>query len=176
MTSLARCAPVVPFALLALLLLGPRPGVAQEKLKFSFFAPPAHNHYQNVIMPWAEEIKKRTGGKVELTLFALYMNKAKYQALPADVRRVLDETTAPGASAWKRIGEVWDRAEGAGRKLLVDQGHEVITLSKEERRRWQRAARPLDEKFAADLEAKGLPGRALVKEARDLSIRYGEAD
>lgn len=344
MRSLARCVPVVPLALLALLLL-PRPGAAQEKLKFSFFAPPAHNHYQNVILPWAEEIKRRTGGTVELTLFpggalckplqqyecardgiadlawglpgwtpgkfpasgvielpfmfrtaatgsqiladlwdkylrreyddvhvlymhthpaghvhthtkpvhtmddmkglkiraptavigdllqllgasqvgmptgqiyeamrsrvvdgfvipfeavppfrlqevtryhtettmyssafALYMNKAKYQALPADVRKVLDETTAPEAGTWKRIGEVWDRAEGAGRKLLVDQGHQVITLSKEERRRWQQAARPLDEKFAADLEAKGLPGRALVKAARELSVRYGEAE
>jgi hypothetical protein len=71
---------------------------------------------------------------------------------------------------------VWDRAEGAGRKMLVDQGHEVITLSKDERGRWQQAARALDDKFAADLEAKGLPGRALVKDARELSAKYGEAD
>jgi TRAP-type C4-dicarboxylate transport system substrate-binding protein len=108
--------------------------------------------------------------------FALYMNQAKYQALPADVRKALDETTAPGSGAWKRIGEVWDKAEGAGRTMLVDQGHEVITLPKEERRRWQEAARALDDKFAAALEAKGLPGRALVKEARELSAKYGEAE
>jgi TRAP-type C4-dicarboxylate transport system substrate-binding protein len=336
---------VLVLSLPVLLLLAPPPAAAQEKLKFSFFAPPAHNHYQNVILPWAAELKKRTNGKIELTLFpggalckplqqyecardgiadlawglpgwtpgkfpasgvielpfmfrtaatgsqiladlwerhlrkeyddvhvlymhthpaghihthskpvrtvddlkglkiraptavigdllqllgaaqvgmptgqiyesmrsrvidgfvipfeavppfrlqevtkyhtettmyssafALYMNKAKYQALPPDVRKVLDETTAPGAGAWRRIGEVWDRAEGAGRKMLVDQGHEVITLSKDERGRWQQAARALDDKFAADLEAKGLPGRALVKDARELSAKYGEAD
>lgn len=345
MRSIARRLRVLALSLPAVLLLAPLPGAAQEKLKFSFFAPPAHNHYQNVILPWAEDLKKRTGGKVELTLFpggalckplqqyecardgiadlawglpgwtpgkfpasgvielpfmfrtaaigsqiladlwerhlrkeyddvhvlymhthpaghihthskpvrtmddlkglkirtptavigdllqllgatqvgmptgqiyesmrsrvldgfvipfeavppfrlqevtkyhtettmyssafALYMNKAKYQALPADVRKALDETTALGSGAWKRIGEVWDKAEGAGRKMLVDQGHEVITLPKEERRRWQEAARALDDKFAAALEAKGLPGRALVKEARELSAKYGEAE
>jgi TRAP-type C4-dicarboxylate transport system substrate-binding protein len=46
------------------------PAAAQEiKLKLSHFTPPAHNHHANVIVPWADEVKKRTGGKVEITVF-----------------------------------------------------------------------------------------------------------
>ena len=43
---------------------------AQEiKLKLSHFAPTAHNHHANVIVPWVEEVKKRTNGRVEITVF-----------------------------------------------------------------------------------------------------------
>jgi TRAP-type C4-dicarboxylate transport system substrate-binding protein len=43
---------------------------AQEiKLKLSHFAPTAHNHHANVIVPWAEEVKKRTSDRVEITVF-----------------------------------------------------------------------------------------------------------
>ena len=42
---------------------GARSAVAQEiKLKLSHFAPTAHNHHANVIVPWTEEVKKRTNG------------------------------------------------------------------------------------------------------------------
>jgi hypothetical protein len=36
--------------------------------------------------------------------------------------------------------------------------------------------KPLDEKWAADLEKRKLPGRALLRQARELSVKYGEAD
>ena len=43
---------------------------AQEiKLKLSHFTPVAHNHHVNVIVPWVEEVKKRTNGRVEITIF-----------------------------------------------------------------------------------------------------------
>jgi TRAP-type C4-dicarboxylate transport system substrate-binding protein len=44
---------------------------AQEviKLKVSHFVPAAHNHHVAVLSPWVEEVKKRTNGKVELTIF-----------------------------------------------------------------------------------------------------------
>ncbi len=110
------------------------------------------------------------------TTFATFMNKAKYQSLPPDVRKVLDETTAPQSGYWKRIGESWDRYEVVARKAVADRKNEIYTLPKDERRRWREAVRALDEKWAAALEAKGLPGRALVAEVRALSAKYGEAD
>lgn len=50
------------------------------------------------------------------TTFALFMNKAKYESLPPDVRKALDETTSAASGYWKRIGESWDRAEVTGAK------------------------------------------------------------
>jgi TRAP-type C4-dicarboxylate transport system substrate-binding protein len=42
-------------ALVILIAGGARDAAAQEiKLKLSHFAPTAHNHHANVIVPWAE--------------------------------------------------------------------------------------------------------------------------
>jgi TRAP-type C4-dicarboxylate transport system substrate-binding protein len=53
-------------ALSILLLAANMHGVAAQeiKLKLSHFAPTAHNHHANVIVPWVEEVKKRTNGRV----------------------------------------------------------------------------------------------------------------
>jgi TRAP-type transport system periplasmic protein len=107
--------------------------------------------------------------------FAMFMNKARYAALPAEVRQVLDETTSR-QSYWKQIGASWDKAEIVGRQAVLDNKNEIYTLPAEERRRWRQAVQGLDDKWAAELEAKGLPGKALVQEARRLSVQYGEAD
>ena len=110
------------------------------------------------------------------TVFAFFMNKAKYDSLPADVKKVLDETTSPAGGYWRRVGESWDKAEVVGRKATVDRKNEIYTLPKEERKRWRAAVKGIDDKWAADLEAKGLPGKALLKDARALSVKYDEAD
>jgi TRAP-type transport system periplasmic protein len=110
------------------------------------------------------------------TAFALHMNKAKYNALPADVKKVLDETTSPASGYWKKVGESWDKAEVVGRKATVDRKNEIYVLPREERRKWREAVKGLDDKWAADLEKRGLPGKALVKEARELSAKHGEVD
>jgi TRAP-type C4-dicarboxylate transport system substrate-binding protein len=108
--------------------------------------------------------------------FALHVNRKKFAALPPEVRRVLEETTAAAGGYWRRVGEAWDRAETAARRTLAEGKAEIYTVPREERRRWREAARALDDRWAADLDKRGLPGKALLKDARDLSARYGEAE
>ena len=56
--------------LVSVRLAAPDLAAAQEiKLKLSHFAPAAHNHHVNVIVPWVEEVKKRSNGRVEITVF-----------------------------------------------------------------------------------------------------------
>jgi TRAP-type C4-dicarboxylate transport system substrate-binding protein len=110
------------------------------------------------------------------TAFAAFMNRAKYASLPPDVRKVLDETTSVASGYWRQVGASWDRAEVTGRKVVVDQKSEIYVVPAAERQRWREAVKGLDEKWAAALEAKGLPGRALLRDARALSVKYGEAD
>ncbi len=60
----------ITVAIVAVWLAAPGPASAQEvRLKLSHFTPTAHNHHVNVIMPWVEEVKKRTNGRVEITVF-----------------------------------------------------------------------------------------------------------
>jgi TRAP-type C4-dicarboxylate transport system substrate-binding protein len=110
------------------------------------------------------------------TAFATMMNKKKFESLPADVRRVLVETTSRESGYWKRVGESWDRAEAPGRKAIVDRKNEIYVLPAEERRRWREAVRGLDDKWVADAEKRGVPGRELLTAVRNLSAKYGEAD
>jgi TRAP-type transport system periplasmic protein len=110
------------------------------------------------------------------TAFAMFMNKARFDSLPPDVQKVLIETTSAQSGYWRRVGESWDRAEIVGRKAVLDQKGEIYVLPKEERKRWREAVRGLDEKWAADLESKKLPGRALLQDARAISAKYGEAE
>jgi TRAP-type transport system periplasmic protein len=108
------------------------------------------------------------------TAFAMFMNKAKYAALPADVRKVFDDTTSLKAY-WRQVGESWDKTEVTNRKIVAERS-EIYVVPKEERRKWREAARGLDDKWAAGLESRGLPGKAVLKEARALSQKYGETD
>lgn len=45
------------------------PDAAAQEIKLSHFAPTAHNHHANVIVPWVEEVKQRTNGRVQITVF-----------------------------------------------------------------------------------------------------------
>jgi TRAP-type C4-dicarboxylate transport system substrate-binding protein len=56
-------------ALLVALLAGGIYGVGAQEIKLSHFAPTAHNHHANVIVPWVEEVKRRTNGRVGITVF-----------------------------------------------------------------------------------------------------------
>ncbi len=123
-----------------------------------------------------EVTKYHTEVGMYTTAFATFMNKKKYESLPADMRKILDETTSAKAGYWKSVGARWDVAEAPGRKGIVDRKNEIYVVSKDDRKRWRDAVRGLDDKWVADMEKKGLPGKALLKEARDLAAKYGEAD
>lgn len=60
---------IAAVALVAVALGAPAASAQEIKLKLSHFVPPAHNHHQNVLLPWVEEVRKRTGGRVEITIF-----------------------------------------------------------------------------------------------------------
>ncbi len=123
-----------------------------------------------------EVSKYHTEAGMYTTAFAVFMNKARFDSLPPDVKKVLTETTSAQSGYWRKAGESWDKAEIVGRKAVVDQEGEIYALPKEERKRWREAVKVMDEKWAADLESRKLPGKALLQEARALSVKYGEAE
>jgi TRAP-type C4-dicarboxylate transport system substrate-binding protein len=122
-----------------------------------------------------EVAKYHTDVAMYTTAFAMFMNKTAYTSLPPDVRQVLDDTTSVKVY-WRRVGESWDKAEVVGRRVAQERKDDIYTLPKEERRRWREAVKGLDDKWAAELEAKGLPGKSLLQAARELSVKYGATD
>jgi len=60
------------------------------------------------------------------------------------------------------------------RTKAEEMGHPVIRLTPQERELWVKATEPLRQKWIADMEAKGLPGKAVYKEAQRLIKKYSK--
>jgi TRAP-type C4-dicarboxylate transport system substrate-binding protein len=95
--------------------------------------------------------------------FFILMNIQKYNSLPSDIRKAFDEELT---DYWTReSAKLWDRLEQESYEFMKKKpDHEIITLSPEEKKKWQERAMTINDPWASALEAKGLPGKMLVKE------------
>ncbi len=94
----------------------------------------------------------------------IIMNKAKWDALPADVKPIIEKLNAE----WiERDGKGWDDADKEGRDFVLKRGSKIITLSAEENARWAEKVRPLLDEYVKNTKAKGLPGDEVLKFCQD---------
>jgi TRAP-type C4-dicarboxylate transport system substrate-binding protein len=98
------------------------------------------------------------------------MNQAKYDSLPADLKKVIDANA--GAAYSQSMGKVWDNSQAAGRQAAKDRGNTFYTIPPAELDNWVKAAAPLYDDFVADMDKKGLPGKQMLQDARDLLVKY----
>jgi len=99
-------------------------------------------------------------GSAYTTAMFIVMNKAKWNALPADVKKVFEEVSAAYAD---KQGKLWDDIDKEGYAFLKQKGNKIIPLSKEEDARWAKAVQPLLDEYVKGAKAKGLPGDAALK-------------
>jgi TRAP-type C4-dicarboxylate transport system substrate-binding protein len=100
--------------------------------------------------------------------FSLMMNPAKYASLPADLRKLIDDTTGPEAAA--RIGAAFEKADIAG-KTYMQQHAEIVVIKGKELERFQTLVAPVTERFLKELEGKGLPARAVYARFKKLAAQ-----
>ncbi len=103
-------------------------------------------------------------------VFLFAMNKARYESLPADLRQVIDNNS--GVPLAKKIGRVWDQAEGPGRQAAADLGDSFYTIEGEELARWKAATAAVSEAWVAEMSKAGKDGQALIEDARALIAKY----
>ena len=105
------------------------------------------------------------------TIFVMAMNPAKYESLPADLKKVIDNNSGLATSAW--AGEKgWDAAVEPHRKLAVDHGNNFYTLPDAEYQRWIKATENVDDDWVKQVTEKGADGKRLLAEARALIKQY----
>ncbi|MBK9136114.1 MAG: TRAP transporter substrate-binding protein [Betaproteobacteria bacterium] len=102
--------------------------------------------------------------------FIFAMNQAKYDSLPADLKKVIDDNS--GAALSRQVGKIWDESQAPGRKAAADRGNTIITISAAETDRWIAASAPIYDEWVADMDKRGLNGKQLLKDARDLLAKY----
>ena len=94
--------------------------------------------------------------------FALVMNPAKYNSLPADLKALIDKTSGPAAA--EQFGKEWEAAEKHGREEEIKQGVQIHTLSDADIAEIKRKAVPRIEDAIAAVEKAGKPGRKFYEE------------
>jgi TRAP-type C4-dicarboxylate transport system substrate-binding protein len=96
------------------------------------------------------------------TPFYVIMNQQKWDSLPADVKKVFEELTGDWAVEFS--GKTRDREEKEAADTARQKGVEFVTLSAEENAKVQKLVAPVKDAYAAELEAKGLPGKKMLQE------------
>lgn len=101
----------------------------------------------------------------------LAMNKAKYNALPDDLRAILNAATGAEFSTFA-AQVMWDMDPPA-RAIAVSAGNAIVELDEAEVARWKAASVPVIERWVADMNARGIDGTALIDQARALIVEHG---
>jgi TRAP-type C4-dicarboxylate transport system substrate-binding protein len=94
------------------------------------------------------------------------MSRTVYEALPDDLRAVIDANSGMETSQW--AGRIADEGDVPGRQIAVDAGNTILTLDDAETARWKEAAQPVYDRWIEMMNDLGFDGQALVDEARAL--------
>ncbi|MBW1801618.1 MAG: TRAP transporter substrate-binding protein [Deltaproteobacteria bacterium] len=99
-------------------------------------------------------------GSTNASGFFIVMNKDKWNALPGDIQKIIEEVNKEWAD---KTGKLWDDLDKAGRAFTLKLGNKIISLSKEENERWAKAVKPIFDDYLKRMKEKGLPGEEALK-------------
>ena len=100
------------------------------------------------------------------TVFVVAMNKAKYDGLPADLKKVLDANSGREFSA--SMGRIQEGDDAPGRAKVKESGVAINVIPAAELDKWKKATDSLDDEWAANITKLGHDGPKLLQAARDL--------
>jgi TRAP-type C4-dicarboxylate transport system substrate-binding protein len=99
------------------------------------------------------------------TTMYVVMNKDSWKELPEDIKAIFREVNAQ----WiEKQGQAWDTADDEAKELLREMGKPTLSLNAEQEEAFVKAVNPMLEEWAAALEGRGLPGKAVLAELRSL--------
>ena len=113
------------------------------------------------------------GGALYTTTFVMAMNKAKYNSLPPDLKKVIDANSGLETSGW--LGKTQQAGDTAGRKAATDRGNNVFTLNAADAQEFRRKSRALEIEWVEDMNKRGFEGRKLLDGAKALIEKHGKA-
>jgi TRAP-type C4-dicarboxylate transport system substrate-binding protein len=130
------------------------------------------------IFPWeaissfklADVLKHHASVSLYVAPLFTLMNQKKYDSLPADLRKIIDEHS--GAWGAEFTGKVWDQNELVGIEAIKKAGGTIYQVPAEERARWAAKLKPMEDDWVKSVEAKGLPGRQLLNDLREAIKKY----
>jgi TRAP-type C4-dicarboxylate transport system substrate-binding protein len=112
-----------------------------------------------------------TGPALYTTTFVMAMNKAKYEGLAPDLRKVIDDNSGMATSAW--LGKTQQGNDPNGRKAAADRGNSIVTLTTAEAEEFIRLSARIDDEWVADMNKRNFDGKKLLDTAKALIAKHG---
>jgi TRAP-type C4-dicarboxylate transport system substrate-binding protein len=120
----------------------------------------------------AESVKFVTDYPLTVTSFVAVMNKDKYESLPEDVKKVMDELYSEMAAfTGKYLDEHTQESLKWSEKT---EGLKMVPLTEEEAKKWDEKIKPINEKAVINAEKKGLPGEEYQNRIKELIEKYSK--
>jgi len=113
-----------------------------------------------------------SGPALYTTTFVMAMNKARYDGLAPDLKKVIDANSGLATSAW--LGKTQQGNDPIGRKAAVDRGNTLYTFTPDERQEFIKLSAPVEEEWVADMNKRSFDGKKLLAAAKDLIAKHGK--
>ncbi|WP_136442561.1 TRAP transporter substrate-binding protein [Pacificoceanicola onchidii] len=110
------------------------------------------------------------GNALYTLTFVLAMNIDRYESLPDDLKKVIDDNSGLAFSIF--AGGTQADSDGPARKLAVDRGNNIVTVTEEQTKEWDALVNPIYATWIEDMKGRGKDGQALIDEARALMSEY----
>jgi TRAP-type C4-dicarboxylate transport system substrate-binding protein len=114
----------------------------------------------------------RTYANLSRVILEMCLNKRWVDALPADLRAVVDHWGRGASQVDAQLSFMLGGAQA--RKGFVEKGIELIDLSDEEESRWQEAVAPVIDEYVRENEAAGRPAKQLLADMKALVAQYSK--
>ncbi|OGA12690.1 MAG: C4-dicarboxylate ABC transporter [Betaproteobacteria bacterium RIFCSPLOWO2_02_FULL_63_19] len=102
--------------------------------------------------------------------FGIVMNKAAYEKLPADLKKVIDANS--GAVTASLFGGAMDAGDKVGLSLAKKAGNKIHMLDAAETRKWRKTAAGVRDVWFKEVASKGIDGPKLAAEAERIIAKY----
>jgi len=97
---------------------------------------------------------------------AFLMNKRKWDSLPDDVKKIMEEHSGLPLSI--ECGRVYDMVENPMKEKCLESGMEIVEFSPEVKAKLQEVTMPIRKDWVQEMESKGLPGQEVLDSAVQL--------
>lgn len=134
------------------------------------------NAVDGALIPWeiipALQLQESTKYQIEgpdmtrfgTTTFQVSMNKARWDALPDDLKVIFDQHS--GEDWVKEVAGIWRASDDFGIKMAVDSGNEHIVLTEAEMDAFNKVLAPVVDRWIADHADGGFDAAALADAAK----------
>lgn len=106
-------------------------------------------------------------------IFTLLMNKAAYEKLSPELKKVLDDNSGSHVAQW--AGQTWRDIEQPGKAAVMAQTkNQFYTLPETEVAKIRKAAEPVFQRWFDEVAKQGIDGPKLLSDARMLVDKYSK--